>query len=165
MFKNFIDYNLYLFKIKRMEVIIVFIDLLLFITSTYTLISSWDELFIENNNGKAIIFVLLGTIIKFIYDLYNIISEIKDSMDLRYGYIKCDFQEKIYNEVKIENSLTSDYIIEDITLPSGKIERVVRSTSLDNYIREGNFELEESRNMERNIKRFIKENKENLLPF
>lgn len=86
-------------------------------------------------------------------------------MDLRYGYIKCDFQEKIYNEVKIENSLTSDYIIEDITLPSGKIERVVRSTSLDNYIREGNFELEESRNMERNIKRFIKENKENLLPF
>lgn len=46
MFKNFIDYNLYLFKIKRMEVIIVFIDLLLFITSTYTLISSWDELFI-----------------------------------------------------------------------------------------------------------------------
>ena len=165
MFKNFIDYNLYLFKIKRMEVIIVFIDLLLFITSTYTLISSWNELFIENNNGKAIIFVLLGTIIKFIYDLYNIISEIKDSMDLRYGYIKSDFQEKVYKEVKIENSVTSDYIIEDITLPSGKIERVVRSTSLDNYIREGNFELEESRNMERNIKRFIKENKENLLPF
>ncbi|MDY2630713.1 MAG: hypothetical protein SOV85_05085 [Clostridium sp.] len=165
MFKNFIDYNLYLFKIKRMEVIIVFIDLLLFITSTYTLISSWNELFIENNNGKAIIFVLLGTIIKFIYDLYNIISEIKDSMDLRYGYIKSDFQEKVYKEVKIENSVTSDYIIEDITLPSGKIERVVRSTSLDNYIREGNFELEESRNMERNIKRFIKENKDDLLPF
>lgn len=165
MLKNFIDYNLYLFKIKRIEVIIVIIDLLLFITSTYTLISSWDELFIENNNGKAIIFVLLGTIIKFIYDLYNIISEIKDSMDLRYGYIKSDIQEKIYNEVKIENSLTSDYIIEDIYLPSGKKERVVRSRSLDNYIREGNFELLESRNMERNINKFIKENKEDLLPF
>ena len=165
MLKNFIDYNLYLFKIKRMEVIVVIIDLLLFITSTYTLISSWEELFIENNNGKAIIFVLLGTIIKFMYDLYNIISEIKDSMDLRYGYIKSDIQEKIYNEVKIENSLTSDYIIEDINLPSGKKERVVRSTSLDKYIREGNFELEESRNMERNINKFIKENKENLLPF
>lgn len=165
MLKNFIDYNLYLFKIKRIEVIIVIIDLLLFITSTYTLISSWDELFIENNNGKAIIFVLLGTIIKFIYDLYNIISEIKDSMDLRYGYIKSDIQEKIYNEVKIENSLTSDYIIEDIYLPSGKKERVLRSRSLDNYIREGNFELLESRNMERNINKFIKENKEDLLPF
>ncbi|MFU7515547.1 hypothetical protein [Clostridium sp. HCS.1] len=165
MLKNFIDYNLYLFKIKRIEVIIVIIDLLLFITSTYTLISSWDELFIENNNGKAIIFVLLGTIIKFIYDLYNIISEIRDSMDLRYGYIKSDIQEKIYNEVKIENSLTSDYIIEDIYLPSGKKERVLRSKSLDNYIREGNFELLESRNMERNINKFIKENKEDLLPF
>lgn len=165
MLKNFIDYNLYLFKIKRIEVIIVIIDLLLFITSTYTLISSWDELFIENNNGKAIIFVLLGTIIKFIYDLYNIISEIKDSMDLRYGYIKSDIEEKIYNEVKIENSLTSDYIIEDIYLPSGKKERVLRSKSLDNYIREGNFELLESRNMERNINKFIKENKEDLLPF
>lgn len=165
MLENFIDYNLYLFKIKRIEVIIVIIDLLLFITSTYTLISSWDELFIENNNGKAIIFVLLGTIIKFIYDLYNIISEIKDSMDLRYGYIKSDIQEKIYNEVKIENSLTSDYIIEDIYLPSGKKERVLRSKSLDNYIREGNFELLESRNMERNINKFIKENKEDLLPF
>ncbi|MBE6055221.1 MAG: hypothetical protein E7212_15230 [Clostridium sartagoforme] len=165
MIKNFIDYNLYLFRIKRIEVIIVFIDLLLFITSTYTLINNWSDIFKENSGGRAIIFVLLGTIIKFIYDLYNITCEVIDSMDLRYGYIKSDIQELIYNEVKVDNSLSSDYIIEEVFMPSGKKERVVRSLKLDKYIREGNFILEESKNMERNIKKFIKENKEVLLPF
>ncbi len=165
MLKNFIDYNIYIFKIKSIEVIIVFIDLLLFITSTYTLMNSWDDIFIENSNGKAIVFVFLGTIIKFIYDLYNIICEVKDSMDLRYGYIKSDLQESIYNEIKVDNSLTSDYIIEDIYLPSGKKERVLRSSNLDKYIREENLILVECKNMERNINKFIKENMDNLLPF
>lgn len=164
MLKNFIDYNLYLFKIKRIEVIILFIDLALFTTSTYTLIINWRGLFNENST-KAILFVLLGTIIKFVYDLYNIICEVKDSMDLRYGYIKSDTQEKIYSEIKVDETEGDDYIIEDICFSSGKKERVLRSAALDKYIREENLILEESKNMERNIKRFIKENKDNLLPF
>lgn len=164
MLKNFIDYNLYLFKVKRIEIIIVFIDLALFIISTYTLIGNWEEL-LHDSNDNGILFVLIGTIIKFLYDLYKIICEVKDSMDLRYGYIKSDIQEKIYNEIQVDETEGNDYKIEDIVFASGKKERVLRSLSLDNYIRQNNLILEESKNMERNIKKFIKENKESLLPF
>lgn len=165
MIKNFIDYNLYLFKIKRIEIIILFIDLILFIISTYTLISGWDELFYKTSSGKGILIVLLVNMIKFLYDLYKIICEVRDSMDLRYGYIVSELQEKIYNEVKIQDNENNDYIIEDVYLSSGKKERVLRSPSLDKYIREEQLILEESKDMERNIKKHIKENKENLLPF
>lgn len=165
--KNFIDYHWYLFKINKAKVIIVIIDLLLFITSTYTLLDSSDQILINSKNGKGIVVVLLGTIIKFIYDLYNIICEIRNSMDLRYGDIKADFQEEIYNKVIIENGSTNDYKIEEIDILSKRKERVVRSSSIDEYIRrrENDFIMEESKNMERNIRRFIKENQHDLFPF
>jgi len=89
----------------------------------------------------------MGTIIKFMYDLYNIICELKDSMDLRYGYIMSDNQEKIYSKVKIDESENNDCIIEDILIPSGKNERVIRSLALDKYVREENLVLEESKNI------------------
>lgn len=69
----------------------------------------------------------MGTIIKFIYDLYNIISEVKDSMDLRYGYIKSELQEDIYNEIKVDETEANDYIIEDIYFSSDKKERLLEN--------------------------------------
>ena len=75
MLENFRDYNLYLFKIKRGEIIILLIDLILFSISTYTLITNWRDLFSLDSNEKGVLLVLIGTIIKFIYDSYNIIKE------------------------------------------------------------------------------------------
>lgn len=165
MLENFRDYNLYLFKIKRGEIIILLIDLILFSISTYTLITNWRDLFSLDSNEKGVLLVLIGTIIKFIYDSYNIINEIKSSMDLRYGYIKSDIQEDIYNRLKIEDSNNYGYKIEEFKLFNGNIERVSRSRKVDEYLRNNSYALHKSKEMEKRIREFIKENKDDLLPF
>lgn len=165
MLQNFIDYNMYIFKIKKIELIILLIDSIIFILSTYTLINEWSDLINRPIKDNAILIIIIGSIIKFAYDLYKMISQIKESLDLRYGYLDVKAAEKIYDKVEIEKSNENDDT-EIYNHNIGEIkERIVISREVDRYIRNNNIEIFVSKEMERNIKNFIKENLEDALPF
>lgn len=165
MLKNFIDYYLYIFKIKKLEVIVFILDSILFLISTYSVLNEWPSIFNQEYKNWGFIIIIWGSILKFIYDLYKMIDEIKQNLDLRYGDLlpgKVDL-----NDVKIElhDIERYNYKIIDCKINSSKIEKVINSEIIDDYLKHTNLKLEENPNMEKQIFQFIKKNSQNLLPF
>lgn len=165
MLKNSIDYYLYIFKIKKLEVIVFILDCILFLISTYSVLNEWPSIFNQEYKNWGFIIIIWGSILKFIYDLYKMIDEIKQNLDLRYGDLlpgKVDL-----NDVKVElhDIERYNYKIIDCKINSSKIEKVINSETIDDYLKHADLKLEENPNMEKQIFQFIKKNSQNLLPF
>ncbi len=165
MVRNSIAYYLYIFKIKRLEVIIFIVDCIFFLVSTYSLITQWQSIFNEADTNWSFIIIILGSISKFTYDLYRMIDEVKQNMDLRYGEL---FPGGIdLNEAKIESHDIKryNYKIIECKVNCKQTDKVINSKVIDDYLIHNNLKLKESSEMEKQVFQVIKKNSSNLLPF
>lgn len=161
--RNFVDYHLYLFRINTKETITAIIDLVIFFSSLGVLFANWSMTFENLSQNWFLIIVLIGSFIKFLYDVYNITEKIKGYMDLRYGEI---FQERVDFEnisiSKVEKEL--GYEIIACRINSNMSEYVLNSKKIDNYLN-NSLIIQKAENKERLITKFIKTEKRNLMPF
>ena len=162
--RNYIDYNIYLFRVNLKETITTAIDLVIFISSMGALFSDWGMILKNISRNWFLIIVFLGSFVKFLYEVYNIIEEIKDYMDLRYGEI---FPERIecrdVNISDYDKKWGYEYI--ECRINHNVSNYVLNSPRIDEYIRNNNLVFKEAKNKEKLIKNFIKAEKDNLLPF
>lgn len=164
MLRNFIDYHIYLFRIRKVETINLGINLVIFILSVIATVREWRDLILNFSLKWSLIGVLVGSFIKFLWDMYGMIGQIKAQLDLRYG--------ELFDEQILDNNL----LISDIEKKMGfKIVKneinsktedyVLNSEEIDIYIRESDIKLVESKDMEHKIRDFIQDNRHILLPF
>lgn len=166
MLRNFLDYNKYIFQVKRAEVTVLVIDLILFIASTNALIKEWLHIITQPHKNRTLIIIILGSMIKFGYDIYKMIDEVKANLDLRYGYINESYFNETYNHIKEVSHNKYEYSIVPIyNQDAGKKEYICESRKINRYLREQEFELVYNKEMEERIGDFIQDNKNQLLPF
>lgn len=165
MLRNSIDYYRYVFKIKKFEVIVFIVDCILFLVSTYSLINQWSTIFNEKDKNWSFIIIILGSILKFIYDLYKMIDEIKQNIELRYGEVlpgRFDINEA---EIESHDINRFNYEVIKCSINGSQEQKVVNSRVIDNYLIHNNLNLKESPEMEKQVFQIIKKNSEELLPF
>lgn len=162
-FRNFIDYQKYLFRINKKETITTAVDTVIFISSLGAVFSDWGETLKNIPRNWFLIVVLIGSFIKFLYDFFNLIDKIKGYIDLRYGDV---FPERINCKElgisKIERDL--GYEIIECKINSKQADYVLNSQRVDEYLKHP-LTIEEAKNKEKAIRNFIKEEKNSLMPF
>lgn len=159
LFRNFKDYYIYLFKLQRRETIVLIIDLIIFLASLSAVFKEWSDLIANINKKTTIIIILTLSIIKFVYDVYGMIDEFNQYIQLRYGEI---IDEK-YNLKEIQISRVEKTM--GFELVDCKIDYVMTSDNINTYLRENQLTYNVNYEMEKNINKFIKDNKDDMIPF
>ncbi|MBO9128390.1 hypothetical protein [Bacillus sp. 165] len=167
--RMYFDYYKYLFFIKKSETSILIIDLLLFIFSTKAFFMQWG--LTEKNilHSASIFIVAVLSLIKFIYDTYKMITDLKKYND------KGSFSINSVESILYKNNL---YFLNDIypsTVEEGYGFTRIDITSQDDFVFysekvndllwEKVFQTEINNNKEKKIKRMLSAEKEELLPF
>lgn len=156
LFRNFKSYCIYLFKLQKRETAILITDFIIFIVSLSAVLQEWSDMI---NKQNTIITILILSIIKFAYDLYGMIDEFNQYIQLRYGEIiseKINFEEILIS--KVEENMGFEKV-------DCKIDCVITSDDVNKYLRDNQLTYNVNYEMEKNIKKFIKDNKNELIPF
>ncbi len=163
MIKNFIAYHKYMFKINIKETITLVIDLVIFSSSLVVVFNDWKAIFANSAENWFLLIVLASSFAKFLYDSYNIVDKVKDYLDLRYGEVFNENMDlKTISISKIEAELGYEAV--ECRVNRDITDYVINSIKIDNYIKH-DLVIEETKQMEKTIDKFIKSRKVSLMPF
>lgn len=161
---NFVNYHWFVFRLKKSQVLILIIDLILFALSLVTLFREWSGIFENSLLSWSLAAIFLGSLLKFGYDLYRMAESIRQNFDLRHGEL---FPSNIdFNEVLPEPKYMEDngFVTIEINL-DGPIAKVVNSRTIDKHLAIQDIALEENKEKGKQVFKLIKDNSASFLPF
>lgn len=167
--RMYVDYFLYLINLQKKETFILGVDFTAFLVAAYATIEQWT-LNIEFSRitfSLLIIFILSG--VKFVWDTYKIVTD----------FLKFKQSGRFEKKVKEKISIGDQYVHLQELIPSEAEERnnfkkviiekqhdfVFQSKDIDRRLRSTDFLMEENKLKEVRIQRFLRENKNTLIPF
>lgn len=174
--KNTIDFQIYKFKLNKKEKIIFSIDILLFIVSVFGLMDQWQQLIVEFKWNSYYLWLIIGSVTKFMWDLYSVINEIKGQRNLKFGELhseRIDISQIEASEIEIKNGFKrvacgelKKECKDCRNIKNNYIDYVLQSDDIDKeLINNKEIIIKEDNAKQKKIKGIIRSNRDVLLPF
>lgn len=164
--KNFISYWKYSSQLQIKETFILIIDCAIFATSLGAVINEGSTLIVNVSKHPNLIVIFGLFLIKIAYDVYLLIFSFNQYIKLRYGEIIN--KEYNFSEIKLsEVDIKMGFKLIGHQINESNIDFITVSDEVNDNILNMDYppKIERNKKVEKNLKKFIKENKDDFIPF
>lgn len=157
---NTIDYYIYFIKFNLAQAIAILVDTIALLIALKLLFEEVSSNLPNLFNSMTLTILIFLNIVKFLYDLYFLTQTYKEYNNLRYG----EMSNLLIDINKLEISAFEKNLgYEKFHISNDQY--VMKSSEINKFLRDENIFIEINEQKSKAMKKYIKEHKENLLPF